>query len=115
MVQHRERWMRAEHRADPDDAERTGAEYCADRGVQRMSAAAQDNRRDLVQIADRFKEQDAQDAHGGALDHGGLRRKNGREKVAEQEIVTIGTVLHTAEKPRHSHRMRLHRSYCPAA
>ena len=70
MVQHRERWMRAEHRADPDNAERTDAEYCADRGIDRVSAAAQDNRRDLVQIADRFKEQDAQDAHGGPLNHG---------------------------------------------
>ena len=70
MVQHRERWMRAEHRADPDDAERTGAEYCADRGIDRVSAAAQGTRRDLVEIADRFKEQDAQDAHGGPLDHG---------------------------------------------
>lgn len=61
------------------------------------------------------KEQNAQDAHSGALNHGGFLRKKGREKVAEQEIVTIGTVLHTAEKPRHSHRMRLHRSRCPAA
>lgn len=115
MVQHRERWMRAEHRADPDDAECTGAEHRADRGVQRVPAAAQGARRDLIQIADWFKEQDAQDAHGGALNHGGFLHKKGREKVAEQEIVTIGTVLHTAEKPRHSHRMRLHRSYCPAA
>ena len=85
MVQHRERWMCAKQHADPDDAECTGAEHRADRGVQRVPAAAQGARRDLVQIADRFKEQDAQDAHGGALDHGGLRRKNGREKVAEQD------------------------------
>ena len=62
--------MRAEHRADPDDAERTDAEYCADRRIDCVSAAAQDNRRDLVQIAERFKEQNAQDAHSGALDHG---------------------------------------------
>lgn len=30
-------------------------------------------------------------------------------------IVIIGTVLHTSESPRHSHRMRLHRLLCPAA
>lgn len=70
MVQHWERWMRTEQHADPDDAECTGAEHRADRRIQCMPAAAQNARRDLVQIADRFKEQDAQDAHGGPLDHG---------------------------------------------
>ena len=62
--------MRTEQHADPDDAECTGAEHRADRRIQCMPAAAQNARRDLVQIADRFKEQDAQDAHGGPLDHG---------------------------------------------
>lgn len=57
----------------------------ADCGIDRVSAAAQDARRNLVEIAERFKEQDAQDAHGGAFDHSGLRRKKRREKVAEQD------------------------------
>ena len=85
MVQHRERWMRAKQHADPDDAECTGAEHCADRRIQYMPAAAQNARRNLVQIAERFKEQNAQDAHSGALNHGGFLRKKGREKVAEQD------------------------------
>lgn len=86
MVQHRERWMRAEHRADPDDAERTDAEHRADRRIQYMPAAAQNARRNLVQIAERFKEQDAQDVHGGPLDHGASGVKMDEKKSRNRRL-----------------------------
>lgn len=74
MIQHRECGVRLKYRADPEDMEGAGSDHGAYRRVERMTAAAQDARWDLIQIADRLKEQNAQDAHGGVLDHGGPYR-----------------------------------------
>lgn len=54
-------------------------------GYSACSLPRRDARRDLVQIAERLKEQNAQDAHGGALDHGGLLRKKRGEHAAEAD------------------------------
>lgn len=85
MIQHRECGVRLKYRADPEDTEGAGSDHGAYRRVERMTAAAQDARWDLIQIADRLKEQDAQDAHGGVLDHGGLRCEQAGESIAEQD------------------------------
>ena len=85
MIQHRECGVRLKYRADPEDTEGAGSDHGAYRRVERMTAAAQDARWDLIQIADRLKEQDAQDAHGGVLDHGGLRCEQAGESITEQD------------------------------
>ena len=85
MVQHRQRGGCPKHGADPDDAERAGAGHGAEGRVQRVSAAPQNAGRDLIEIAERLKEQNAQDADGGAFHHSGFRCKKAGEKVSEQD------------------------------
>lgn len=99
MIQHRECGVRLKYRADPEDTEGAGSDHGAYRRVERMTAAAQDARWDLIQIADRLKEQDAQDAHGGVLDHGGLRCEQAGESIAERTIVKIGIELQSVDSP----------------
>ena len=79
MIQHRECGVCLKYRADPEDTEGAGSDHGAYRRVERMTAAAQDARWDLIQIADRLKEQDAQDAHGC------LRCEQAGESIAEQD------------------------------
>lgn len=60
------------------------AKHTAAASLSNCPAAAQNTCRDLIKIADGFKQQDAQDPHTGAFDHGGLRRKEAGEKISEQ-------------------------------
>ena len=115
MIQHRECGVCLKYRADPEDTEGAGSDHGAYRRVERMTAAAQDARWDLIQIADRLKEQDAQDADGGAFYHSGFRCKKAGEKVSEQDDRKMGTELQTVDSPRQSHKIRLQRSHCSAA
>lgn len=85
VIQQRERGSCAENCANPDNAEYTRAKHRADCRVQRTSAAAQNASRNLVEIAERLKEQNAQDTHTGAFDHSGLRRKKSGEEIPEQD------------------------------
>lgn len=84
MIQHGERGGGAEYRADPDDAERTGADHGGSRRPEGVTAAAHDARRDLIQAAHRFKQQDTQDADGGAVDDRPIGGKQTGAGVAEQ-------------------------------
>ena len=56
MIQHRECGVRLKYRADPEDTEGAGSDHGAYRRVERMTAAAQDARWDLIQIADRLED-----------------------------------------------------------
>lgn len=50
-----------------------------------MPAAAQNARRYFIQIAQRLKEQDAQNPHACALNDRSIRRKKPRERISEQD------------------------------
>lgn len=56
MIQHRECGVCLKYRADPEDTEGAGSDHGAYRRVERMTAAAQDARWDLIQIADRLED-----------------------------------------------------------
>ena len=56
MIQHRECGVRLKYRADPEDTEGAGSDHGAYRRVERVTAAAQDARWDLIQIADRLED-----------------------------------------------------------
>lgn len=83
VVQHRECWAAPEHCADPDDAESAGAEHCTDGRIQGMPPPAQGARRNFVEAAKRLKQQNAQNAHTGALNYRLLRCEQPGEKAAE--------------------------------
>ena len=85
MVEHREGRFCPEDCVNPGDAKCARSNHRAERRIQRMPAVAQNARRYFIQIAQRLKEQDAQDAHGGVLDHGGLRCEQAGESIAEQD------------------------------
>ena len=84
VVQHWQGGRCPEYGADPDDAERAGAGHGAEGRVQRVSATPQNAGWNLIEIAERFKEQDAQDADSGTFHHSGFRRKKVGEKAPEQ-------------------------------
>lgn len=56
MIQHRECGVCLKYRADPEDTEGAGSDHGAYRRVECMTAAAQDARWDLIQIADRLED-----------------------------------------------------------
>ena len=56
MIQHRECGVCLKYRADPEDTEGAGSDHGAYRRVERVTAAAQDARWDLIQIADRLED-----------------------------------------------------------
>ena len=85
MVEHGERGNAAEGGADPEDAEGAGAEHGADRRIECMAAAAQYAGGDFIEIADRFKQQDAEDADARTFDHGGIRCEQRGEKAVEAD------------------------------
>jgi len=60
------------YRADSDYAEYTGPDHGAGSRQQGMSAAAQCSCRYFIEIAYRFKKQDAKDSYSGAFDDGGF-------------------------------------------
>ena len=84
MVQQRQRRICPKDGADPENAKQAGTDHGADGRIQCMTSAAQDAGRDLVQIADRFKEQNTQNANGSALHHGCFCGKDATEKMAKQ-------------------------------
>lgn len=115
MVEHREGRFCPEDCMNPGDAKCARSNHRAERRIQRMPAAAQNARRYFIQIAQRLKEQHAQNPHACALNDRSIRRKKPRERISEQDNYKNGTVLQSSDKPRHSRRMRLHRQNSPAA
>ena len=85
MVEHREGRFCPEDCVNPGDAKCARSNHRADCRVQRMPAAAQNARRYFIQIAQRLKEQDAQNPHACALNDRSIRRKKPRERISEQD------------------------------
>ena len=83
MIQHRECGVRLKYRADPEDTEGAGSDHGAYRRVERMTAAAQDARWDLIQIADRLKKKDAHNPHGSVFDDRLIGGKQAGEEMPE--------------------------------
>ena len=84
MIQRRKRRSCPKYGVDPENAKDTGPDYGTDRRIQCVPAAAQNAGRYFIKITDRLKQENAQDPHSGAFDHGRLRRKKRREQAAEQ-------------------------------
>ena len=70
---------------NPGDAKCARSNHRAERRIQRMPAVAQNARRYFIQIAQRLKEQDAQNPHACALNDRSIRRKKPRERISEQD------------------------------
>ena len=85
MVEHREGRFCPEDCVNPGDAKCARSNHRAERWIQRMPAAAQNARRYFIQIAQRLKEQDAQNLHACALNDRSIRRKKPRERISEQD------------------------------
>ena len=84
MIQHEKRRICSKYRKDPDDSERASAEHRADRRIQRVAAAAKHPCRNFIQIADRFKEENAENSHGCAFDDSWGGREKAGEKISTQ-------------------------------
>ena len=85
MVEHREGRFCPEDCINPGDAKYARSNHRAERRIQRMPAAAQNARRYFIQIAQRLKEQHAQNPHACALNDRSIRRKKPRERISEQD------------------------------
>lgn len=85
MAEHREGRFCPEDCMNPGDAKYARSNHRAERRIQRMPAAAQNARRYFIQIAQRLKEQHAQNPHACALNDRSIRRKKPRERISEQD------------------------------
>lgn len=115
MIQHGNCTVFLKYRAYPNNSECAGSDHCTDGRIHGVSAAAHSACRNLIQIADRFKKQNAQDSHSCALNHSRFRRKKTGKKSRNKTMVKIRTELQTVDRPRQSQNTFLHLACCPAA
>lgn len=93
MVEHREGRYCPEDCINPGDAKYARSNHRAERRIQRMPAAAQNARRYFIQIAQRLKEQHAQNPHACALNDRSIRRKKPESVSRNRTIAKNGTAL----------------------